>query len=50
MRKNYLKVICAVFTAGVMASCGNSATERNQILQRRYKYYTKATLDGSGHW
>ena len=27
MRKNYLKVICAVFTAGVMASCGNSATE-----------------------
>ena len=27
MRKNYLKVICAVFTAGVIASCGNSATE-----------------------
>ena len=27
MRKNYLKVICAVFTVGVMASCGNSATE-----------------------
>ena len=27
MRKNCLKVICAVFTTGIIMSCGNSSTE-----------------------